>query len=93
MKIISFFIIFKFVNPAPSSFKGEFLNELHTSLLPYTDFHINVRSFERVIALFDLDISSKSLYMQLLLHFKWGFYFLLPYGDWYIATLSLLDHF
>jgi len=85
MKIVSFFIIFKFVNPAPPSFKREFLNKLHTSLLPYKDFHINVRSFERVIALSDLDISSKSLYMQLLLHLKWECYFLLPYGDLYIV--------
>jgi hypothetical protein len=60
MKIISFFIIFKFVNPVPPSFKREFLNELHTSLLPYQKrlaFYY-MRSFERVIALFDLDISS-----------------------------------
>ena len=47
-----------------------------------------MRSFERVIALFDLDISSKSLYMQLLLHLQWECYFLLPYGDLYIATLK-----
>ena len=90
MKIISFFIIFKFVNPVPPSFKREFLNELHTSLLPYQKrlaFYY-MRSFERVIALFDLDISSKSLYTQLLLHLKWECYFLLPYGDLYIATLK-----
>jgi hypothetical protein len=63
MKIISFFIIFKFVNPVPP-FKREFLSELHTSLLPYKKrlaFYY-MRSFERVIALFDIDISSKSLY-------------------------------
>ena len=47
-----------------------------------------MRSFERVIALFDPDISSNSLYMQLLLHLKWECYFLLPYGDLYIATLK-----
>jgi hypothetical protein len=90
MKMISFFIIFKFVNAVPPSFKREFLNELHTSLLPYKKrlaFYY-MRSFERVIALFDLDISSKGLFMQLLLHLKWECYFLLPYGDLYIATLK-----
>jgi hypothetical protein len=53
MKMISFFIIFKFVNAVPPSFKREFLNELHTSLLPYKKrlaFYY-MRSFERVIAL------------------------------------------
>jgi hypothetical protein len=28
------------------------------------------------------------LFMQLLLHLKWECYFLLPYGDLYIATLK-----
>lgn len=88
MKIISFFINFKFVNPVPRSFKGEFLNELHTSLLPYKDLHFIIWEVLKVIALFDLDISSKILYMQLLLQIKWECYFLLLYGDLYIATLN-----